>query len=150
MRTSVNLALQLAAIAVATVLRFAQPGWLLLFFVLYVIGPVLLLQQVVLAAVAMRRPRILPASVATPFGIAAASLVTANLLIADVGDGPRLRSPLELVAGYVPEALQSLGWVLLVIWAGSLVWANVALCVTWPRQQVMAPHGAVGPVASGL
>ncbi|MDN5857605.1 MAG: hypothetical protein L0H84_03195 [Pseudonocardia sp.] len=148
MRTSVNLALQLTAIIVATALRFTQPGWLVVIFVIYGIGPALLLAQVVLAAVAMGRPRI-PGSVAAPFVIAAASLVTANLLIADMGDGPRLHSPLELVTGFLPDALQSAGWFLMVVWIASLGWALVALCVTWPRQRVLPPpaYAMPGPAA---
>lgn len=141
-----NLALQITAVTVATALRLAQPGWLVVMFVLSVVGPLLLLGQLVLGGVAMRRPQ-LPACVATPFVVATASLVTANLLIADAGDGPRLLSPLELVTGVLPAGVQGVGWFLLLVWVASVVWALAALSVTWPRLPVTHPQpGPVGPL----
>jgi hypothetical protein len=128
MRSSINIALQTTVLVAATLMRFAQPGWLLITFVISIVGPVLVAGHVVLAITALNAPR-LPRAVAVPFLVAATSLLAANLLLADVTDGDRIPSPLETVTGFLSMELQGVGFVLLLVWGGSVVWIMVAMLV---------------------
>jgi hypothetical protein len=129
MRSSINITLQTAVLVVATLMRFAQPGWLLITFVISIVGPVLVAGHVVLAMTALNAPR-LPRAVAVPFLVAAVSLLAANLLLADVTDARgRIPSPLESVTGFLSMELQGVGFVLLLVWGGSVVWIMVAMLV---------------------
>ncbi|MGI5130263.1 hypothetical protein ACQEVB_25910 [Pseudonocardia sp. CA-107938] len=127
MRSSINLAVQAAVLIAVLLMRAAQPGWLLIIFVLTVVGPVIVLAQVVVAVFALRSRR-LPVAVAVPFAVAAASLLAANLLLADMDDAREFPSPLETVVGPLPDATD-VGGPLLLVWAAAIVWVLVAMIV---------------------
>jgi hypothetical protein len=68
MPSSLNVVLQVAAVTAATVMRFAQPGWLVIVVDLTVIGPLAMFSQVVMAMNGWPQRR-LPASPAAPFPV---------------------------------------------------------------------------------
>ena len=126
MSARTNLVLQSSVVAVVAVVRLAQPGWLLIIFVMSLVGPVLLIHHIGVTRTAVRRER-LPERLATPFVLAAAGLLVGNLLLADYTDGSRYASPLELVTGPLPDDLQAAGELMLVGWVLCLVWVTIEL-----------------------
>jgi hypothetical protein len=125
MPSSINVVLQVVALVAVTLMRAAQPGWLMIMFMLSVIGPLTLFAQVSMAMTARRLPR-LPASLTVPFFVAAASLVAANLVLADMDDRQDYSSPLESIVGPMPDTT-GLGVTLLLVWGGALLWVRVVM-----------------------
>jgi hypothetical protein len=138
MRSSINMAVQATALIAATLMRFAQPGWLVIIFVMTIVGPLVVLGHVTLAMRALDRPR-LPMSVAVPFTVAAACLLAANLVLADGGDGPEFPSPFESITGVSTDEFLGLGMWLLVAWGAALLWTAGAMART--EAEVQQPQG---------
>ncbi|WP_436492485.1 hypothetical protein [Actinokineospora sp. HUAS TT18] len=131
MRTWVNVLLQLGAFVAFFALRLSAGGWLLIFYIVTVIGPVVTLAPLVTALVTAGRGR-LPKRVWLPFAVAAAALVGAGALIADFGDAPGAFIP---VVGEVAEDsglmyLSTAGWVFALAFVVSVVWILVAVSET--------------------
>ena len=141
----INVGLQVAALTAATVMRFLHPGWLAIIFVFSVIGPLLVFGHALLAVRSLDLPH-LPASLAVPFLLSAASLVAANLLLTDMDDGRDYPSPLETIVGPVPDTT-GLGAMMLLVWCGALLWATIVLDLKKTEFRRTTGQGPVGSPA---
>jgi hypothetical protein len=134
MRTGSNVALQCLAVALFVGLRLAAPGWLFVFFVLTVVGPVLALLPLGLAIGTARRG---PARehAAVPFCVGAGLLAVIGALVPDSGDD-RDFVPLAALLGRddlprsVMDAAWTGGWALVLAYLATLVWLVVAVART--------------------
>jgi hypothetical protein len=145
MRSSINIVVQVAAIVAATVMRFAQPGWLVITFGLTVIGPLAMFAQVVMA-MNCRPQRRLPASLAVPFLVTAVSLVAGNLLLGDMDARRNYSSPLETIVGPLPDTT-GLGVTLLLVWGSALLWVRVVMEAKKAEFRRAEGEGHVGSTA---
>lgn len=96
MKATTNLYVQLTALAVFVVLRFAAPGLILVFFVVTVIGPVLVALPTVMAWRHRRADLSWP--VVALSGATAACLVVAGALVYDTDDQHDYFPAVELLA----------------------------------------------------
>lgn len=139
MRTATNITIQLAALAVFAALRLAVPGWMLLIFILSLVGPVLVLVPAGMAIAVVRRGR-LERSVAAPFLTAAITLVIAGALVPDLDDQ---RGYIPIISGAPPtpvdDALSFVGSVAALGFIGAVVWIIVAVVVTRRRRTAGGP-----------
>jgi hypothetical protein len=137
MRTGWNVALQCLAVLLFVGLRLAAPGWLFVFFVLTVVGPVLALLPLGLAIGTAHRG-VLARSVAVPFCVGASLLVVIGALLPDSGE-QRDFVPLAALFGRdhlsrsVVDAGRTGGWVLLPAYLATLAWLVVAVARTRGR-----------------
>ena len=153
MRSDLNLAVQLGAVALCGLLRLLTPGWLLVIFFIFVpIGTAALVAQIVVAAAAVPRRR-LTTGVSLAFGLLAASALGAALVIPDGGDSPTsVGSPLGLLLGADLPDLTPIGLLLLATWLGALIWTIAGLA----RSRPVPPPPPVyygawpGPAPAGL
>jgi hypothetical protein len=134
MRTGSNVALQCVAVLLFVGLRLAAPGWLFVFFVITIIGPVLALLPLGLVIGTARR-RVLARSVAVPFCVTAGLLVVIGALMPDSGE-QRDFVPLAALLGGddlprpVMDAAWTGGWVLVLAYLATLGWLVVAIART--------------------
>lgn len=125
---------QLVALGCFAVLRLATPGWMLLIFLVTLIGPAVVLAPSILAAVTARRGPLEPA-VTAPFVTAAVCLVVAGALVPEFDDQRSYTPLLSLFADAPATSSQvaDLGTVGMIAGLGLLVtvvWAVVAVAVT--------------------
>lgn len=157
MRTSVNVTVQLAAVVLFLALRLSAGGWLLAFYLFSIFAPIITLVPLFFAIKTARRET-LPSGVAAPFVTAAVSLVGAGLLVADFGDSAWGRIPVlgDTLVGKDSAlmALDSLGWLFVLGFLGSVVWIFVAVREAEPapvtRKGVLIIGGVVAAIAAAL
>lgn len=157
MRTSVNVTVQLAAVVLFLGLRLSAGGWLLVIYLFSIIGPIVTLVPLFFAIKTARRGT-LPSGVAAPFVTAAVSLVGAGLLVADFGDSAWGRIPVlgdtKVGSGSALMALDSLGWLFMLGFIGSVVWIFGAVRDADPapvtRKRVLITGGVVAAIAAVL
>lgn len=140
MRASVNAVIQVVAVAAFAGLRPLAPGWFALGFVITLIGPALLLFEVVTAFAISGRRR-LEWTVAVPFVAAACCLLVAGALLPDSDDQRSYVPPVVLIHGKDAAiewsswaTYQSVGDFALRGWAVAVVVALVACMVTAVRR----------------
>jgi hypothetical protein len=137
MRTGWNVVLQCLAVLLFVGLRLAAPGWLFVFFVLTVLGPVLALLPLGLAIGTARRG-LLVRSVAVPFCVGAGLLVVIGALLPDSGEQHDF-VPLAALLGRddlsrsVMDAAWTGGWVLVLAYLAVLTWLVVVVARTRDR-----------------
>ncbi|WP_133794198.1 hypothetical protein [Actinokineospora alba] len=148
---------QLAAVVLFLALRLSAGGWLLVIYLFSIIGPIVTLVPLFFAIKTARRET-LPSGVAAPFVTAAVSLVGAGLLVADFGDSAWGSIPVlgdTLVgSGSALMALDSLGWLFVLGFVGSVVWIFVAVSAAEPapvtRKGALIIGGVVAAIAAVL
>jgi MFS family permease len=126
-RTSWNVALQVAALLAFAALRLTAWGWLLMLAVLTGIALVLLVPTAIAVTVLPRRRLSTRATAA--FVAAAATQVGVGLVLPDADFFDR-RAPLFLLLGEpdsVPDWAWTAGWTLVVAHLACLVWVAAAL-----------------------
>jgi len=131
MPRTLNIAVQLTALGLAAVLRLTAPGWLLIIFVVSLIGPAIALAPL---SFALRQgPDRLRAPVAIPFVGTAACLVAAAACVPETDDQRDFVPLLELVRPGnglhhpAAEALSTVGWVAVLGVFVGVVWIAAAL-----------------------
>jgi hypothetical protein len=134
MRTSVNLRVQVVVLLVFLALRFSAPGWMLVILIMTGV-PLLFAITPTIAAIVVRKRRVLGPAESAPFLCAAVSMVLAGALVADFGDTEEVRVPILFgqVFHYddtVVDALNTAGMVCVAAYVVSVVWLLVALAVT--------------------
>ncbi|OLT15825.1 hypothetical protein BJF78_15730 [Pseudonocardia sp. CNS-139] len=142
--TGLNVALQLAALAVAVIVRLASPGWMLVIAVVSVVPLAVAALPSVLALGTLRRHR-LTAPVAVPFTVSAAALVLVALLYPELDDVTSWVPVLRL-AGLQDDidrgadiiTASSVGNAAVLLLVTATVWTVVAVVVTRRRTRERA------------
>lgn len=155
MRPSVNVTVQLAAVVLFLGLRLSAGGWLLVIYLFSIIGPIVTLVPLFFAIKTARRGT-LRSGVAAPFVTAAVSLVGAGLLVADFGDSPTGWIPVlgdtKVGTDSALMALDSLGWLFVLGFLGSVVWIFVAVRGAEPapltRKSVLIAAGVIAAIVA--
>jgi hypothetical protein len=137
MHRTLNVAVQVAALVLAAVLRLAAPGWLLIIVVASILGPIIVLTPLRLAL--RPGPDRLPVRTAIPFVGTAVCLVVAAACVGETDERREFVPVLELIrpgaglAHPAAEALTNAGWVAVlgvlvgVVWlVDSLGWRRAA------------------------
>ena len=134
MRTSVNLWVQVVVLVVFLALRVSTPGWMLVILVVTAV-PLLFAVTPLIAAIVVRRRRVLGPAETAPFLAAATAMLLAGALVADFDDTEEVRVPILFgqVFHYddaVVDTLDTAGMLCVAAYVVSVVWLLVALTVT--------------------
>ena len=133
MRTSMNIWVQLLALATFAALRLSAPGWMLVILILTGV-PLVLACTPLVAALVVRKRGQLDRQATAPFLACAGLMVLAGALVADFGDTDEVRIPVlpgqALTYDSPLMALNTVGFVFVALYPVALVWLLVALITT--------------------
>jgi uncharacterized membrane protein YccC len=131
MSTGLNVALQFLALIVAATIRLAQPGWMVLLVIIFVVPIIAAVAPLGLAIGTARRGS-LSRTVAAPFVANAVTLVAVALLYPELDDQTSWVPVLRALGAPQPEydTSQQIGNLALIGYVLALVWTISAIITT--------------------